>query len=501
MQRADIRYKTGCSQPLSFICPGTLNVPGRLNKEIVLARVLLVNPPSSIDVYSDSNIRVAITSAPFVTLGALAGAVLEDNHDVRVADLMIEIRPMETYREILRDWKPDFVGITFTTPLVSEARTLAAVAREECPSTVIIGGGIHATALPQEVLETSEFDIAAIGEGENTLREICLGKRLEQIDGIAYFENGEFHLTKPRMPIMDLDDLPLPAWQLYKLQYYKSPHIASRKNPVGYMETNRGCNHYCTYCSQTIFGHNVRWKSPKRIVDEMFRMLDLGFNDIHIKDDNFTADIERAKAVCRLLIEREFPAPWALPTGVNVHDVDSEFFQLAKTAGCYMVSFGIESGVAEILEKVNKPQTPELIREVVTMADDAGIETVGFFMIGLPGDTRETVEESMRFACSLPLTYVKASMTLPFPSSALFRQIDKAGRIKSRNWDLYNFHNTTDVWEHENLSWDEIRKFYGRFHRKFYFRPSYIWKRFWRDIRMGYLWDDIKAVLSNNWGD
>ena len=463
--------------------------------------MLLVNPPSSIDVYSDSRIRVAITSAPFVTLGALAGAVLQDSHEVKVADLMIEARPMDVYREILRDWKPDYVGITFTTPLVSEACTLAKAAREECSEAMIIAGGVHASTLPREVLETSDFDVVVIGEGEETLRELCRGTALENTAGIVFKKNGEFVATVPREMIMNLDELPMPAWQLYDLKYYRSPHIASRKNPVGYMETNRGCNHFCTYCSQNIFGHKVREKSPERVVEEMFRMVELGFNDIHIKDNNFTADIDRAKAVCRLLVERKFPAPWALPTGVNIHDVDLEFFELARKAGCYQIAFGIESASPEVLKRVNKKQNPVEIRNAVNLAHKAGLETIGFFMIGLPGDTEETIKESIRFACSLPLTYAKASMTLPFPSSALFRQIDLEGRIKSKNWDIYNFHCTTEVWEHENLSWDTIRKYYSLFHRKFYFRPSYIWNRFWRDIRMGYLWDDIRAVLSNSWGD
>lgn len=451
--------------------------------------------------YSESKIRVAITSAPFVTLGALAGAVLLDGHEVEVADLMIEARPMDAYREKLTSWKPDFVGITFTTPLVSEAFTLASTAREILPGSVLIAGGVHASTLPGEVLTGSDFDVVVIGEGENTLRELCRGDGFGEVRGTAFLENGELRTTPPRELIANLDELPMPAWQLYDLKYYRSPHIASRRNPVGYMETNRGCNHHCTYCSQNIFGHSVREKSPERVVDEMFRMLELGFEDIHIKDNNFTADIERAKKVCRLLIERKFPAPWALPTGVNVHDVDMEFFRLAKEAGCYQVAFGIESAVPEVLLRVAKKQDADLMRKAVNMAHEAGIETVGFFMIGLPGDTEETIEETMRFACSIPLTYAKASMTLPFPSSALFRQIDREGRIKSKNWDIYNFHCTTEVWEHENLSWDTIRKYYGKFHRKFYFRPSYIWNRFWRDLRTGNLWDDVKAVLSNNWGD
>jgi len=450
-------------------------------------------------VYDESKIRVAITAAPFVTLASLASSLLEDGHGVKIADLMIEGAPMSAYRDCLREFQPDYVGVTFTTPLYSEARELASIAKEILPHTIAVCGGIHATSLPQQVLDESEFDIACIGEGEITIREICRGRDLTEIDGIAFGKGDGYTLNPPRKLIEDLNELPLPAWHLHDLKYYHSPHIASRRNPVGYMETNRGCNHFCTYCSQNVFGHNVRSKSADRVVEEMFYMLKCGFEDIHVKDDNFTADIDSAKEVCRLLIESEFPAPWALPTGVNVHDCDSEFFELAAEAGCYQVSFGIESGVEELLKRVAKKQTPAQIRRAVTLAHDAGLETVGFFMMGLPGDTVETMKETIRFACSLPLTYAKASMTLPFPSSALFRQIDREGRILSKDWDKYNFHSTTEVWKHENLDWDTIQHYYALFHRKFYFRPSYILKRLWRDIKMGQLLDDIKAVLKNDW--
>ncbi len=464
-----------------------------------MSRILLVNPPSAISVYDESKIRVAITSAPFVTLASLAGALLEDGHEVRISDLMVEASPARVYRAELESFRPGFVGITFTTPLYPEAEELAAMAKAVLPDVVTMCGGVHATTLPEEVLESGSFDIAVLGEGEQTIREICGGIDPGLVQGVAFGRGSGFTRTQVRELIEDLDDLPLPAWQLYDLSRYRSPHIASRRNPVGYMETNRGCNHHCTYCSQNVFGHEVRSKSTNRVVDEMFRMLDLGFRDIHIKDNNFTADISRAREVCRLLIDRGFDAPWALPTGVNVHDVDGEFFNLAKKAGLYQVAFGIESGSTGILENVGKRQTPEEVRRAVNLASDAGIETVGFFMMGLPGDTEETMEESIRFARSLPLTYAKASMTLPFPSSALYRQIESEGRILSRDWTRYNFHSTGDVWEHDNLDWETIGHYYARFHRKFYFRPGYIWRRFWRDLRMGQLMDDVKAVLANDW--
>lgn len=464
-----------------------------------MSRVLLVNPPSAVGVYDSSKIRVAITSAPFITLATLAGELLRDGHQARIADLMVERDPFGAYLALLREFRPEIVGITFTTPLFHEAAELAGIAHSELPGCITVAGGIHATTLPRESLEKGSFDLVVMGEGERTLGEIAAGKDPGSIRGIAFGRGEDYTETPPRELIQDLDLLPLPAWQLHDLTRYRSPHIASRRNPVGYMETNRGCNHHCTFCSQRIFGHSVRSKTSRRVVDEMFRMLELGFNDIHIKDDNFTADIDRAKETCRLLIGEEFPAPWALPTGVNVEDVDREFFRLAREAGCYQISFGIESGVPEILERVNKRQSPELIRQAVEMAHESGLETVGFFMMGLPGDTEETMNRSISFARSLPLTYAKASMTLPFPSSALYRQVKMDGRILSEDWRKYNFHSTSEVWRHENLDWDTIRRYYSLFHRKFYFRPSYIWKRFWRDIRMGQLRDDIKAVLSNNW--
>ncbi|MBD3277850.1 MAG: radical SAM protein [Candidatus Aegiribacteria sp.] len=464
-----------------------------------MSRVLLVNPPSAVGVYEKSKIRVAITSAPFITLASLAGELLREGHEVRIIDLMVEPDPFSAFEEVLRDLRPEYVGITFTTPLFHEAAELAGIAHRILPDCTTIAGGIHASTLPGESLEDGNFDLVVIGEGERTLADICSRKDPEKINGIAFGRGDDFTVTPTRELIADLDDLPLPAWQLHDLSRYSSPHIASRQNPVGYMETNRGCNHYCTYCSQRIFGHSVRSKSSRRVVDEMFRMLELGFRDIHVKDDNFTADIQRAKDTCRLLLDEEFPAPWALPTGVNVEDVDMEFFRLARESGCYQISFGIESGVRRILKGVNKDQSAEIIRNAVEMAHEAGLETVGFFMMGLPGDTEATMKENIRFARSLPLTYAKASMTLPFPSSALYRQIDRDGRILSKDWKMYNFHSTAEVWEHENLDWDTIRRYYSMFHRKFYFRFSYIWKRFWRDIRMGQLWDDFKAVLANDW--
>jgi radical SAM superfamily enzyme YgiQ (UPF0313 family) len=465
-----------------------------------MSSILLVNPPSALGIYEHSRVKVGMSTAPFITLASLAGGIRDAGHEVRIADLMMEPVPLETFRRMLEDMRPDHVGITFTTPLYSDAKRLARFAREVLPGTVLVAGNVHATTFPEDVLRNG-FDLVVLGEGERTIVDICDGRPPDSLKGVARLVDDRLVSGGRPDLIDDLDTLPLPAWDLFDLGRYHAPHIAARRNPVGYMETSRGCNHHCFYCSQTIFWHRIRFKSPERVVSEIFRMLDMGFKEIHMKDNNFTADIERAKTICRMLVDRRFDAPWALPTGVNVHDVDEEFFELARRAGCYQVAFGIESGDEGVLRRVNKPQSLERMRRAVEMASDAGMETLGNFMLGLPGETEETMQATIDFAASLPLTYAKASMTLPFPASVLYEQVKRDGRLLSEDWDRYNFHYTCDVWRHENLDWETIRRYYNRFHRRFYFRPSYVWKRFWRDVRMGQLIPDIRAALSNRWTD
>jgi len=340
-----------------------------------MARLLLVNPPSAIGVYNKSKIRVAITSAPFITLASLAGAALEDGHEVRISDLMIEGRPLDAYRDTLSSWKPDFVGVTFTTPLYREARELAAMAREVLPEAVLICGGIHANTLPEQVLRETEFDLVVMGEGENTLREICSGKDPGGIAGVARLKDGEFVMNAPRPLIENLDDLPLPAWQLHDLRFYHSPHIASRKNPVGYMETNRGCNHHCLYCSQRVFGHSVRSKSSERVVDEMFRMLDLGFRDIHFKDDNFTANLPRAKETLELIMKRGFHcSPGPLPHRCETSKGRRPRVLQAREEGRLLpgVVRNRERSAGSALTGEQAPRTPTTVRNAVVMAHEEG---------------------------------------------------------------------------------------------------------------------------------
>ena len=310
-------------------------------------------------------------------------------------------------------------------------------------------------------------------------------------------KDGRPFLTPERHLIEDLDSLPLPAWHLYDLSKYKASRLTSRASPVGAISSSRGCVFGCIYCNKTVFGRRFRHMSPKRVVEEMEYMLKCGFKEIHFWDDNFTTIIGRAKEVCRLLIEKKFNAPWCLETGIRVDCVDQEFFDLAKKAGCYSIYMGVETGDDEILKRIDKGITTDQVRKAFKMAKKAKMETVGFFMIGLPGETIETMEKTIKFATELDPDYAKVTITVPFPSTKIFDDLDAKGLITTKDWSKYNFHTNAKVYNHENLDWDTMEKYYNKFYRKFYFRPKYIARRVITGVTTGRIfWDAYYAIKT-----
>lgn len=464
-----------------------------------MERVLLINPPSSVSIYQKSKIRAAVPRIPLLVLAVLAAPLIKEGYKVEILNLILSEDPRRDLSNKLKSFKPDAVGITFTTPLFAEVAEISKRIKRFNPKIIIIGGGVHATALPKETLKNSEIDILVIGEGDYTLADILRATNYKKVLGIAYKEGNKVIFTEPRKMIRNLDTLPFPAWNLYEIDKYITPKVTSRKNPVGGMETARGCPFKCTFCNKNIHGCIFRPKSAGRVVEEMEYMLKLGFNEIHIWEDLFTTDLDRAKEICRLILKKKLKFPWNLFTGIRVNIGDQEFFNLAKRAGCYSVSFGYESGNQALLNNVNKGITLEQSIKSTKMAKKAGLETVGFFMFGLPGETEKTMQNTIDFANKLNPDYAKITLLLPFPDTALFDQLDKDGRIKSKDWTKYNFHHTKEVWEHPNLSWPTLQKYYDQFYKKFYLRPEYVLKAVERGIKNKSLpydiWYGLKTFL------
>ncbi len=399
-----------------------------------MKKVVLMNMPSTIRVYGESALKGIIAPRPLVSLAELGGAVLEVGAECKILDLQVSEKPFFEIAKMLKEYNPDFVGLTFTTLLFDEAKKVAKFIREHLPSTTIITGGVHSTIYPEEIIVEKSIDIVVRNEGDITLQEIIKGKPLKNIKGIYYkTKNGGIKRNPARELVQNLDDLPMPAWHLLNPKMYMNPKAIAKESPVGTIGTSRGCVYGCTYRNKSVFGRKFRAKSVERVIKEFELLIKLGFKEIHVWDDMFATDLKRAKDICDEIIRRELKIVWQLECGVRVNCVDKEFFMKCSKAGCYKVAFGFESGNDYILKSIQKGATTQQAKDAVRWAKEAGMETSGFFMMGLPEDTIQTMNQTIEFACTLGLDYAKATILLPLPSTPLFEDFEKRGIIKTKD--------------------------------------------------------------------
>ncbi len=461
-----------------------------------MKKVLLVCPASAIEVFSQTKIRVAIPLIPYISLASLASGLLDDGHQVRILDQSVSPDPGADLAAAVGAFRPEIVGVTFTSFLYREAREIADRVKAICPEILTVAGGVHCSVLPGETLAETAFDMAVFGEGEETLREIAGGASPDTIDGLAYKDGTEIKINRPRPLLDDLDQLPFPAWQLYDLRRYRVPRINARRNPVGAIETSRGCPFGCVFCNKSVFGTRFRVKSPGRVVDEMEAMLEAGFREIHIWEDGFATDLDHAKAVCDEIVARGLKFPWNVYNGIRIGRLDGELFRKLRKAGCYRVSLGIESGCQEILDRVKKGIKLDQVREAVSLARSAGVETLSFFLVGLPGETEETMRRTIEFARELDCDLNKVGIATPIPGTPMFEEYDRKGLILTRDWARYSFHSREGVARHENLDYATIRKYYDLFYKELYLSPHFIWKRLRRGFKTGEIFFDLIYFLK-----
>jgi len=325
----------------------------------------------------------------------------------------------------------------------------------------------------------------------------------------CYCTNITNKRNTPTLPNYSKDDGKNGYHQIKKEDYNGKIYCCEVKNHIVYVRRNgkpvwcgnsRGCIFGCTYCNKSCFGRTFRVKSPKRVVKEFIKIKEQGFKEIHLTDDGFTTDIERAKKICDLLIRKKVNINWSTITGIRVDRVDLELLKKMKKAGCYRVYYGIESGNQEIINNIKKGITLEQVEKAVKWAKLAKLEVAGYFMIGLPGETEETMQDTINFAKKLNLDLAKISITIPLPATEMFNELDKRRLIKTRDWEKFKFYSTpSSIYNHENLSWETIESYYKKFYRAIFLNHNFILKRIKNSIRNKTLIDDIKMALTIKW--
>jgi anaerobic magnesium-protoporphyrin IX monomethyl ester cyclase len=448
-----------------------------------MGKALLINP-SYFRTYGSNEGGIAFPVYPILSLAALGGSLRDRGHQFRILDLSYRRYDPRLIRETILEEKPDLIGLTATTTLANQVRDISYLAKEVSPSILTVAGGAHASALPYETLSESILDVAAQGEHDFTLADILDGRPLDEVPGIWWRDTtGAIRNNPPRRLVDHLDDLPMPAWESYPLDCNKRiTKIIARYNPVTTIEFSRGCVFQCDFCgSKNTMGLGYRKKSPERCAEELTYLEKLGYRETVLVDDIFTSDNNWAAQVCEAILRRNVKVAWTCTNGIRVDSCNLELFQLMKRAGCYRVYFGFESGNDNVIKAFGKGGKATLEKgvEAVELAQRAGLEPNGFFLVGLTGDTQETMQDTIDYARRVKLDTMKCGITVPFPGTPMFNRLRQQGRIKTFDWDRYNvYQNAEALFDHPTVEWPIVRAYLKKFYRDAYFRnPGYIWRR------------------------
>jgi len=386
-------------------------------------RTLLVNPP-----YPFSEI-------PIMPMGlSYLGSVLErSGHEVRLLDLLVSRYSKEKIKNKIEEYQPDIVGVTSVTLNYPIASDILKYTKSVDKDIITIIGGPHVTFAPVETLtEAPWIDVVVKGEGEMTMLDLVNGKKLADIDGIAYRDKANgIKQTRERRLIEDLDELPPPAKHLFPLSRYHALDVHAS------ILTGRGCPFNCIFCvGSKMGGRRVRYRNPKLIIDEVEQALASGFREVNFEDDHLTLNHKHLNALCDEIIARGLKFNWSAFSRVDT--VNSEILHKMKQAGCTWLLYGVESGNQEILDTIKKKITLQKVKDAVAMAKEEDIGILASFIVGLPGETVETMRQSMEFAQGLGASYGFHVLS-PFPGTEVREKAAEYGiEILTNDWTKYD---------------------------------------------------------------
>lgn len=423
------------------------------------------------------SLRLLEGKHPPLGLASVAAAAERAGHHAEIIDAEALGLGLAEAVEAVLAARPGVVGIGATTPTFSIARAHARAIRESVAVPLVVGGP-QVTVFPEQTLEHAEFDVGVVGEGEETFVELLAalgeGADLSLTRGLVLRgAAGRVLRTEPRPYVADLDGLAPPAWHLLPMGVYGYP--LARKRRYSTFIASRGCPFQCVFCDPAgRLGRRFRFHSPEYVVEQLTRLRrDYGVREIAFYDDTFTAKPEHTMEVCERMIGQGLDLAWECRTRVNV--VTQELLRAMRRAGCYRIRYGVESGDDAVLKAIKKGITRAEAKAAFSWTREAGIETIAYFMIGLPGDDLETVDRTIGFAVELRPNYALFSITC-FGSSGseLFQWGVENDLIAADFWDSYLRGEVGDglvYCARDEFDEPTLRALQKRAYRAFYGRP------------------------------
>ena len=500
--------------------------PTRAERGPETVDILLVNPPAPDGgIWIRSQHRVGRRSRenmlwPQVSLATLA-ACLHPDYTVEIVDAIPTHMGWAEFEAILTRKRPRYYLTQVTAPTLTNDMYGVFLAKSKGAKTIAFG--THVT--PNTVNTLNDFpalDFVLRGEPELTLRELVdalegkVGQNekmealiqkadptrvpisgemaaahdLSSIKGLAWRSAGEIKINWDRPFIPDLDGLPMPMHHLLPLQRYRLPLV---KGPYAFVVPSRGCPAGCKFCIKHVnYNHSVRLRSAESIMAELWLLKKLGIENVMMYADLFTVSRDQVMSLCKAMIEEKIAMKWMCNSRVDY--VDEEMLALMGRSGCHMISWGIESGSKEILKRVHKGTDPEKVERALRWAKKAGIKNFGYFIVGLPGETEATIQQTIAFSKTLPLNVAIFHIAAPYPGTPFFHEVVQNGWFRpGTNWEKVDMDGSTVLdYRETGLTAERLEYWQKRATREWVLRPGPIWT-----ILKGLnTWDGFKSAVS-----
>lgn len=457
-------------------------------------KVLFVNPPQTASKYKFMGVI-----APPLGIAYMAGVLQENNIDVEILDASAEDMDFKDVEKELLKRKPDLVALTALTPTIGRALETAQVVKETLPDSIVVMGGYHPTFNFIETLEDENVDIVIRGEGEyimlNLVQALENQSSLHDVKGIVFEdENSKEIVVNPEAPlIQDLDELPFPALNLLPMDKYR---LLDMDTHMTTMITTRGCPMQCSFCSSAaMHGKKIRERSIENIVDEIeYLKTNYDIDTIAFMDDTFTLKKRKVMAICDEILKRNIEIMWGCTSRVDT--LDEKLLKKMKEAGCITIFIGVESADQQQLDNMCKNTTIAKIENAFKIAHKLKIRTIASVALGMPGDTKEIMNKTVKFVHKLKPNYAIYSLATPYPGTRFYKEAFEKNLIKIKDWSKYTL--ITPILETIDCSLNDMRKIQAKAFMKFYLRPHYIIRQFLQDgpYLLKTIFGVIKTALS-----
>lgn len=436
--------------------------------------VFLVSPPYGSSYGKGS--RRQKHGLPPLGLASINAYVKSRGYSTKFIDLAFCDLSDEDVAQLVKRERPRAVGITAVTTQIVPAVRLAQCIKRAAPSVLTVLGGPHPAALPELSIQYPGIDLVVAGEGELAMCEILEDRDYRDILGLCWIEDGAVRRNQQREPLAPLDDVPAPDYDGLDIDSYR--HIFELSGPAMPVMSGRGCPFRCNFCASDVVTNErtSRYLSPKRFVDHIEDLYNrYGVRDFVFTDETFVLKSSRIFEICDEILSRGLKFSWVCQTRVN--GIDPKVVAAMKRAGCKVMAVGIESGDPYILETIGKGIKKDRVIQACDVISRSGILLEGFFILGLPHETPETVRTTIDFALKLPLDYAQFSMFIPLPGTPGFKMAvaGEVLRFYANDWDDFSRY-TYPLVESDALSRLQLKKLHSAALRSFYFRPRMIYR-------------------------